>query len=66
MFKDFQLYFQWEDGGGPEKDQNFCFLIGANSYHVTLLFAYYRSGPSTMVTISDSCPIHTKLGQNEG
>ena len=22
MFKAFQLYFQWEDGGGPEKDQN--------------------------------------------
>ena len=22
LFKAFQLYFQWEDGGGPEKDQN--------------------------------------------
>ena len=21
LFKAFQLYFQWEDGGGPEKDQ---------------------------------------------
>ena len=32
-----------------------------NSYHITLLFVHYRSGLSTMVTISDSCPIHTIL-----
>ena len=34
MFKAFQLYLQWEDGGGPEKDQNL--LLELVLYSLTL------------------------------
>ena len=52
LFKAFQLYFQWEDGGGPEKDQGLL---------LELVLHNLMSGNSSLSS-SSSSPSVTSAG----